>query len=198
MRMNVARLTLGILAVALGATGCVQVAPETALVPVAHSFVCTDYTQGKVFIISADGKILWEYPAQSCNDVWVLPNGNLLFNTGHGVKEVTRAKQVVFSYESKSEIYACQRLANGLTFIGESNSGRLLDVDRDGRIVKEVLLLPRGCDGGGAFMRNARRLANGHYLVAHYSLDVVREYEEHGVMIREIPAPGAAARRTRE
>jgi len=63
-------------------------------------------------------------PAPSCNDVWILPGGNLLFNTGHGVKEVTRAKEVVFSYESASAIYACQRLANGLTFIGECNSGR--------------------------------------------------------------------------
>jgi hypothetical protein len=122
--------------------------------------------------------------------VWILPGGNLLFNTGHGVKEVTRGREVVFSYESASAIYACQRLANGLTFIGECNSGRLLEVDRAGRIVKEVRLLPPGADGGGAFMRNARRLDNGHYLVAHYGLDVVREYDGRGAMVREIPAPG--------
>ena len=98
-----------------------------------HRFVCTDYTQGKVFIVSAEGKVEWEYPAANCNDVWALSNGNLLFNTGHGVKEVTRDKQVVFNYESKSEIYACQRLANGDTFIGECNAGRLLEVAPIGR-----------------------------------------------------------------
>ncbi|HEX7585342.1 MAG TPA: hypothetical protein VF373_11685, partial [Prolixibacteraceae bacterium] len=86
---------------------------------VKHAFVCTDYTQGKVFVVSAEGKVEWEYPAENCNDIWVLPNGNLLFNTGHGVKELTRKKEVVFDYESKSEIYACQRLSNGNTFIGE-------------------------------------------------------------------------------
>jgi hypothetical protein len=155
-----------------------------------HPFVCTDYTQGKVFVVSADGRVEWEYPASSCNDIWVLPNGNLLFNTGHGVKEVTRGKQTVFCYESQSAIYACQRLANGNTFIGECNSGRLLEVAPDGRIVKEVRLLPAGQDGGGAFMRNARRLDNGHYLVAHYGLDVVREYDGTGKTVREIPAPG--------
>jgi catechol 2,3-dioxygenase-like lactoylglutathione lyase family enzyme len=152
--------------------------------------VCTDYTQGKVFIISADGRIEWEYPAPHCNDVWVLPNGNLLFNTGHGVKEVTRAKEVVFSYESESSVYAVQRLANGLTFVAECESGRLLEIAPDGRIVKQVRLLPPGTDGGGAFMRNARRLGNGHYLVAHYGLDVVREYDDQGRTVREIPAPG--------
>lgn len=153
-------------------------------------FACTDYTQGKVFIVGQDGAALWEYPAKSCNDIWVLPDGNVLFNTGHGVREVTRDKKVVFDYTSKSEIYACQRLTNGNTFVGECNAGRLLEVAPDGRIVKEVRLLPDGQDGGHHFMRNARRLADGNYLVAHYGAQVVREYDPNGRMIREIPAPG--------
>lgn len=155
-----------------------------------HRFACTDYSAGKVFIVSAEGRVEWEYPAPNCNDLWVLPNGNLLFNTGHGVKEVTRGKQVVFDYQSKSEIYACQRLANGNTFIGECNFGRLLEVAPDGKIVKEVRLLPEGRDGGHAYMRNARRLANGHYLVAHYADQVVREYDGDGKVVSEIPAAG--------
>lgn len=153
-----------------------------------HRFACADYLQGKVFIVAADGQVEWEHPAASCNDLWVLPNGNLLFTTGHGVKEVTRAKQVVFNYESKSEIYACQRLANGNTFIGECNAGRLLEVEPSGSIAKEIRLLPAGKDGGHLYMRNARRLPNGHYLVAHYGDQAVREYDAQGKMMREIPA----------
>ncbi|MBK8475285.1 MAG: hypothetical protein IPL39_02990 [Opitutaceae bacterium] len=41
-------------------------------------------------------------------------------------------------------------------------------------------------------MRNARVLANGGDLVAHYGLGVVREYEALGKVVREIPAPGGA------
>jgi hypothetical protein len=165
----------------------------TALAPAAetsHPFACTDYSQGKVFIVSAAGKAEWEYPAPTCNDLWVLPNGNLLFNTGHGVKEVTRAKEVVFDYQSKSEIYACQRLANGNTFVGECNAGRLLEVNPAGKIVKEVRLLPEGKDGGHTYMRNARALANGNYLVCHYGEQVVREYDPQGKPVTTIPAPG--------
>jgi hypothetical protein len=158
--------------------------------PIKHSFVCTDYTQGKVFIISEEGKAIWEYPAMHCNDVWMLPNGNILFNTGKGVKEVTRDKQIVFQYESKSDIYACQRLTNGNTFIGESNSGKLLEIAPDGKIVKCISLLPDTVDGGYAFMRNARRLINGNYLIAHYGLDLVREYDPKGKMVMEIPVKG--------
>jgi outer membrane protein assembly factor BamB len=155
-----------------------------------HPFACADYSQGKVFLVSAEGKVEWEYPAPSCNDLWVLPSGNLLFVTGHGVKEVTREKKVVFNYESKSEIYACQRLADGHTFVGECSSGRLLQVDPSGKIVKEIRLLPEGKDGGHAFMRNARVLADGHYLVALWGDGVVREYDAEGKSVREIPAAG--------
>jgi hypothetical protein len=157
---------------------------------VQHSFACTDYTQGKVFIISKTGKVEWEYPAENCNDIWILPGGNLLFNTGKGVKEVNRKKEIIFSYESNSEIYACQRLSNGNTFIGECNSGRLLEVNQQGKIVKEIKLLPDGTDGGHFYMRNARKLNNGHYLVAHYGLDKVCEYDSIGKKIMEIPITG--------
>ena len=155
-----------------------------------HPFVCTDYSQGKVFIVNTAGTVEWEYPAKNCNDLWVLPGGNLLFNTGHGVQEVTREKKVVFDYQSKSEIYACQRLDNGNTFIGECNAGRLLEVDPAGKVVKEIRLLPEGKDGGHAYIRNARKLANGHYLVCHYGAQVVREYDDAGREVMSIPAAG--------
>ena len=153
-------------------------------------FACTDYTQGKVFLVDDRGKVEWSYDAANANDIWVLPNGNLLFNTGHGAKEVTRDKKVVFSYESTSEVYACQRLPNGNTFIGECNAGRLLEVDPAGRIVHQIHLLPEGQDGGSAYMRNARKLANGNYLVAHYGLQVVKEYDADGKVVWQVAAPG--------
>jgi hypothetical protein len=156
----------------------------------AHPFACADYSQGKIFLVGADGKVQWEYQTASCNDLWVLPNGNLLFNTGHGVKEVSRDKKVVFEYQSKSEIYACQRLSNGNTFIGECSSGRLLEVEPSGKVAKEIKLLPEGKDGGHLYMRNARRLADGHYLVTHYGEQVVREYDSDGKVIVTIPAAG--------
>jgi len=166
-------------------------APATATAaPVSHVFACTDYTAGKVFLIGRDGRIEWDYPAPSCNDLWVLANGNLLFNTGHGVREVTRERTVVFDYQSKSEIYACQRLADGNTFVGECNSGRLLEIEPSGRVAKEIRLLPEGRDGGHVYMRNARRLANGHYLVTHYGEQVVREYRADGTPCLDIPATG--------
>jgi hypothetical protein len=158
--------------------------------PAGHPFACTDYVQGKVFLVSKAGEIEWEHAAPSSDDLWVLPNGNLLFVTGHGVLEVTRKKEVVFRYESKSEIYACQRLPGGNTFIAECNAGRLLEVEPSGKVAKEIRLLPEGKDGGHLYIRNARRLANGNYLVCHYAEEVVREYDPSGKRLSDIPAAG--------
>jgi len=155
-----------------------------------HEFAACDYSAGKVLLVNQKGEVTWEHPAKNTNDFWVLPNGNLLFTTGNGVLEVTREKKVVFRYESKSEIFACQRLPNGNTFVGECNAGRFVEVSPEGKVVKEVRLLPDGKDGGHGFMRNARALPNGNYLAAHYALGCVREYDPAGKVVMEIKAPG--------
>lgn len=155
-----------------------------------RSFACTDYTQGKVFIFEKDS-IVWEHAAPNSNDLWVLPNGNILFTTGKGVLEMTRKNDTVFRYESSSEIYACQRLKNGNTFIGECNNGRLLEISPSGKIVFQLKILPDSMKTGGhGFMRNARKLDNGNYLVTLFKQKVVREYTPKGKVVWEVKAPG--------
>jgi hypothetical protein len=163
-----------------------------------HRFACTDYSQGKVFIFSADGQVEWEYPAgdELCYGLAVLPNGNLLYTSGSYVKEVTRDKKVVFSYQrSKPAHYpigfsACQRLPNGNTLIADGAALKLLEVDPRGQIAKEVTL-PKGKEAGG--IRGVGQLNNGNYLVCHYrSSGCVCEYDPQGKALREIAVPGGA------
>lgn len=66
-------------------------------------------------------------------------------------------------------------------------------MDSKGRVVKEVCILPPGVkDGKKSFIRNARRLDNGHYLVAHYGGKKVVEYDENGKNIWEVSISGGA------
>lgn len=154
------------------------------------NFAGADYSQGIVFIME-NNRIVWQHKAPESNDIWVLPNGNLLFSTGKGVLEVTRQNDTVFHYASESPIFACQRLKNGNTFIGECNAGRLLEVSPEGNIVSDICILPEGIsDGTFAFMRNARKLDNGHYLVAHYGDECVKEYDRAGKVVWQVKIPG--------
>jgi len=164
----------------------------TFLFAQAPSFAFCDYSQGKVFIME-DGKLVWEHPASESNDIWVLSNGNILFTTGKGVLEMTRGYDTVFCYQSASNIFACQRLENGNTFIAECNAGRLLEISPEGKVVMETRILPDEVnDGGHAFMRNARKLENGNYLIAHYGSEKVTEYNEKGQVINSFDTPGGA------
>ena len=154
------------------------------------NFAGADYSQGIVFIME-NNRIVWQHKAPESNDIWVFPNGNLLFSTGKGVLEVTRQNDTVFHYASESPIFACQRLKNGNTFIGECNAGRLLEVSPEGNIVSDICILPEGIsDGTFAFMRNARKLDNGHYLVAHYGDECVKEYDRAGKVVWQVKIPG--------
>lgn len=154
-------------------------------------FAVGDYTGGKVCIVEADGRVSWEQKAPNCNDLWILPGGSILFSTGHGVKEVAKDGTVKFEYKSPAEIYAVQRLANGSTFVGECSTGRLLELAPDGsNVVKEVRLLPPDKPGGHAFIRNARVLPNGNFLVAHYGGRYVTEYAPDGTIVWTVRTPG--------
>lgn len=153
-------------------------------------FAVGDYSSNKVCIVEADGKVSWEQKAPNCNDLWILPGGSILFSTGHGVKEVAKDGTVKFEYKSAAEIYAVQRLANGNTFVGECTSGRLLELAPDGKVVKEVALLPVGKSGGHAYIRNARVLKNGNFLAAHYGGKYVTEYAPDGKAVWTFKTPG--------
>ena len=157
-----------------------------------NTYAFSDYTGGKVYVME-NGKLVWEHDAPNSNDLWALPNGNLLFTTGNGVLEMTRQNDTVFHYSSGSSIFACQRLKNGNTFVAESDSGRLLEIAPDGKIVKTLCILPEGvADAGSAFMRNARRLDSGNYLVAHYKDQCVKEYNPKGKVVWQVNTPGGA------
>ncbi len=149
--------------------------------------------KGKVAILAKDGKTVeWEVPNPSeVHDLALLPNGNVLFSMrGPTIVEMTPEKKVVWKYECKPdstnkqrvEVHAFQRLADGNTMIAESGNRRLIEVDRDGKVVKEVPLTIDHPDPHRD-TRMARKLANGNYLVCHEGDGKVREYDGTGKVI---------------
>jgi len=166
---------------------------QTPRQTVQHSFLCSDIGAKHVFKISAAGKIEWEYPADQCTDAWMLANGNILMSfTGEkrGVREVTPDKKVIWEYDTSSEVWGCQRLSTGNTLVAECTGKRLVEVDRNGEIVKTVAVESGGKAHMG--MRHARKLAGGNYLVGLLDDKAVWEYDSSGKMIRQIKVPDLA------
>jgi outer membrane protein assembly factor BamB len=148
--------------------------------------------KGHVAIVNAKGEVEWETPCQGdCHDLALLPNGNVLFQKNvTTVVEMTPEKKVAWQYESKPkdgdngkvEVHSFQRLDKDVTLIAESGNQRLIEVDKDGKIVHEVPLTVKN-PNAHRDTRLVRKLDSGNYLVCHEGDGVVREYDEKGKVV---------------
>jgi len=164
--------------------------PVFAAEPITHRVLAQD--KGKVAIIGIDGKIEWEVECKyNSHDIHLLPNGNLLLHTAAAtVTELTPKKDVVWKYEARPktgykgrvEVHAFQRLADGNTMVAESGNRRIVEVNKDGKIVKVVPLIVEHSDPHRD-TRMVRKLDTGNYLVCHEADGCVREYDEKGKMV---------------
>jgi hypothetical protein len=158
--------------------------------PIAHRVIAQD--RGRIAIVNAKGEVEWEVPCRfTSHDIQVLASGNMLLHTGPAtVVEMTPEKKVVWDYVAKPkegyegpvEVHAFQRLNDGLTMVAESGNRRIVEVDRDGRIVHQVPLTVEH-PNAHRDTRLARKLENGHYLVCHEGDGVVREYDRTGKVV---------------
>lgn len=158
-----------------------------------HRFLCCDYSGGKVCLVSADGKIEWQAEAKHPQDCWLLPNGNVLFAYVGGAKEVTPDNQVAWEYKAPEkgvECHAAQPLPNGNVLVVECGSSRLIEVDRDGKIAKEIPLVTSPEVKLHNQYRGARKLPNGHYLVVFKGEGKIVELDSDGQVLREQKVPG--------
>lgn len=148
--------------------------------------------KGRVALVNSKGEVEWEFATKAeVHDLEMLPNGNILLPTGpNTIVEVDRKKKEVWKYEAmpkagykgRIEIHAFQRLDDGRTMVAESGNARIVEVDRDGKIVFE---LPLTVEKPNAHRdtRMARKLANGNYLVCHEGDGKVREYDAKGKVV---------------
>jgi hypothetical protein len=153
---------------------------------------------GKVAIIAPDGNIEREFKTGGTHDVSYLPNGNILYQANWTkTVEIDPSGKVVWEYDSATsngnegkllEVHAIQRLENGSTMISESGVCRIIEVDKDGKLEKEVKLTVNN-PSKHSDTRLARKTAAGTYLVAHEKDGKVREYNADGKVIWEYSVP---------
>ncbi len=155
-------------------------------------FLCCDYNGGKVCAVSAEGKIEWEYSCKAPQDCWRLPNGNYLFCFVSGALEVTPAKQVVWEYKApeKVEVHSCQPLPDGRVLVVEGGTSRIIEIDRAGKIAKEIKLVTAPTVVTHNQFRGTRKARNGHYFVCFKGEGKIVELDGDGRVIRSIPVPG--------
>jgi len=186
-RRDFARRTVAALGLALTGFDLGASAEDSAR----HRLLCCDYQGNKVAIISADGTVEWEFAAQTPQDCWLLPNGNVLFCYRNGVREVSRDKQVVWEYKAPAaaECHSCQPLPNGRVLVAECGLSRLVEAGRDGQVAKEIKVASEAKNMGHQF-RGTRQTADGHYWVCLMDEKKIVELSTAGALLRTIPVDG--------
>ena len=141
---------------------------------------------GKLTIVKADGSTEWDMNWGGIHDIHVLKSGHIFVQQGAAkVAEIDpTTKKVLWSYDSatqngnagtKVEVHAFQPLDDGRLMIAESGPARIIEVDREGKLLKEVKLKVNR-PHPHTDTRLARKLASGNYLVCHEGDGFVREY----------------------
>jgi hypothetical protein len=141
---------------------------------------------GRLAQVNGEGAISWEMKFGGIHDIYKLENGNIL--TVRGFQEVIEidpeSNEVVWSYDAaksngnegkRVEIHAIQPLEDGRVMIAESGPARIIEIDRDGKLLKTI---PLKVDNPHPHRdtRLARKIANGNYLACHEADGTVREY----------------------
>ncbi len=156
--------------------------------------------EGRLAIVSSEGAIEWEMPWGGIHDIHRLDNGHIL--VADGFKKIVEidpeSKAVVWSYDASTsngndgtgmEIHALQPLADDHFMIAESGRARIIEIDREGKLLKEVALKVDH-PNPHRDTRLARKIANGNYLVCHEGDGVVREYDgSKGEVVWEFAVP---------
>lgn len=158
----------------------------------AHPLLICDSGNNRVCVVSTEGKIEWEYPAVHPQDCWRLPNGNYLFCFRDGALELTPAKEKVWQYQApaKTEVHSCQPLPDGRVLVVECGTSRILEIDRQGKIAKEIKLKTAPQISTHEQFRGARKTRDGHYIVCFKGEHKVVELDAEGKTVREIKVPG--------
>jgi hypothetical protein len=161
--------------------------------PSARNYRVIGADRKRIAIVNAKGEVEWEVEnnAREVHDIAMLANGNVLYQTSYTtVVEMSPDKKIVWQYEAKPkagysgrvEIHSYQRLKNGLTMIAESGNARIVEVDKNANIVKEIALTVER-PSAHRDTRMVRKLDNGNYLVCHEGDGKVREYDSKGKVI---------------
>lgn len=169
--------------------------PLLAADPPTYKVLAADHSRGKLALVNGQGEVEWEFANRhDVHDLHVLLNGNILTHTSPTttVEIDPKTKEIVWKYESRPkagykgrvEVHAFQRLPNGDTMIAESGNTRIIEVSKDGKIVKEIPLTVAK-PNAHRDTRRVRKLESGHYLVAHEGEGAVKEYDGTGKVVWE-------------
>jgi hypothetical protein len=159
--------------------------------------IAADDSKKTLAAVGLDGRVEWRLPVGQIHDLHLLPDGHILYQDGWTrIVELDANRTPVWDYNAMHngnagrsvEVHAFERFPDGTTMVVESGPARIIEIDREGNVRREVKLKV-DTPSVHSDTRNARKTAAGTYLVAHEKDGVVREYDARGAVVWEFDVP---------
>jgi hypothetical protein len=150
-----------------------------------HRFLGSGYGSGNIFIVDQEGKIEWELRAPGVQDVFMLPDGSIVYQDVESVKHINMKKEVLMAYKTEREVHSVSALANGNYLVSLSGQSKVVEIDNEGKVVKEVAVDSKDEDAHMQ-MRDSEFTVDGTYLVALCRERKIQEFDKDGKLARVI------------
>lgn len=113
-----------------------------------RSLFAADYQKKVACLLDAQSNPRWTIPIRDIHDAQPLPGGGWLLQTSFGnVVEIDAQGKEIWKFDAGKtptggpiEIHAFRRLPNGLTMIAQSGAARIVEVDKENKIVHSIPL----------------------------------------------------------
>ena len=150
-----------------------------------RTVIAGDYEKKILARVDAAGATVWTERIRAIHDLQALPGGGTLYQTNfRNVRERDADGETVWNYDAPGgvEVHSFRRLPGGVTLIAESGTRRILELAKDGSVLKTVPLTVENPDPHRD-TRLVRKTPAGTYLVAHEKDEAVREYAADGAVV---------------
>jgi hypothetical protein len=189
---------IGILALAfVQSSGMYAAETGTNAVKPGFAFIACDVDTYEITRFNAAGEPVWVYSQVRPIDAWPMAGGSVLVaylpsprtDKKGGVRLIGADKQTLFDYPYNDEIMSCQPLTNGNILINECDSGRVTEIDRQGKPIRSFDVKAKG--QGHKTARFIRLTPQNSVLVGECYSHKLREYDFTGNVLKEWDLPMA-------
>lgn len=170
-----------------------------------HDFLVTgewDHRKAvQTIFLVREGKLIWNYEIpfkqatgemSELGDATMRPNGNIVFSTKIGAREVSPQKNIIWNYEAPTgtEVHSIEPIGNDKSLMVINGRPALVKViNIKTGVTENEFALPTGKPGSHLQFRRVRMTPEGTIIAAHLDSGMVAEYDMKGKQLWSVKAP---------
>ncbi len=161
------------------------ISPNNNQDEVSQNFIITSHKPDAISIINDEGLLQWQYrDIDHPQDIDITEDGRIFCSQKTGAKMITIGYEEQWKYNAPdgTENPVAQVLGNSRFLVGNEGSGKLYEINSEGKILKGIQLSTEDKSSHGQF-RFCNKTKEGTYLTPLTNDGKVKEFDERGKVL---------------